>query len=109
MDRVKRATTDDNEASGNDAAPAVPGPRVPDELITSTDNITAPPDAPIHRNTRFPTASGIDLQGATDRCSEALRATPLYDRCVNYGADDKAAFVDSCVDDIRVMHNLLSV
>jgi len=103
LDRVKRATTDDDENDNDvDENSDVPGPRVSDDSLTYTDNVTAPPDAPLHQNTPWPTPNGKTLQGATDLCTDALKATPLYDSCRIFGAADEDSFVQSCVADIKV-------
>jgi len=100
--RRKRATNEDDAASRN----AVAGPRVPDELITSTDNITAPPDAPIHQFTSWPTPSNVTMEQATDQCQGSISVSPLYDQCVNISARDTTAYIDSCVADILVTTSL---
>jgi len=99
INRRKRAVTD-NDDSSNDGP--VTGPRVSDGLITSTDNVSAPPDRPIHQFTKWPTPSNINEENATDLCDRAIKATPLYNQCLNYSVEDRTAFIDSCVADILV-------
>lgn len=79
------------------------GPRVSDEFITSTDDIPAPPDNPLHQDATWPTESGITEENATALCDGAIRATTLYSLCLSYTILDRTAYVNSCVADIQVI------
>jgi len=82
---------------------------IPDELITSDDNVTWVPDEPIHQFKNWPTQSLITKDIATDRCEGAIRASPLYDECFGYTVSDITLYVDSCVTDILVNYHTVQI
>jgi len=79
--------------------------RVSNSHITSTDNVPAPPDGPLHEQSTFPTAS--EREWATEQCRRAVQQTDVYDDCSNHTTVDTQHYVYSCVEDIRVLHSLL--
>jgi len=76
------------------------GPLVPDDDITSPDTNYSVPDGPLHQHTGWP--SGITELRAIAVCQSAVRASPVYDQCVQYTEEDTLAYVNGCVADIKV-------
>jgi len=82
------------------------GPVVPDDYITSPDTNYTVPTGPLHQNTSWPTPSGITEQAATAACDTAVRASPLYNKCLQYTVDATEAYIKGCVDDIKVTFSI---
>ena len=98
INRRKRAVDDEDDETMNDAGDY--GPQVRDEQITTPDVNDTVPRGPLHQHTSWP--SGLTEENATDICDAAVRAAPLFDECLEYAVEDRIAYVNGCVADIRV-------
>ena len=100
MCRRKRAVDEEDDSNVRTSAALSSGPRVSNQLISSTDNVSTVPERPIHQLTRWPTPIAEEV--ARNQCEEAITTTPLYIECSQYTILDIVTYVNSCVADILV-------
>ena len=99
---VRRKRAADSGSTNNDVG-LDSAPRISIDRITSNDSAGPVPDAPLHQYSVFPTPMNITEQMAIDLCLGAIERTELYQTCLNYTAADTEDYIQSCVDDIKVI------
>ena len=102
---VRRRRAAENDDDSRSTASAVVGTYLPQHYTTEPETVAPPPDAPLHQDSGFPTASNITEEQANERCRGAVSAAipaQLYDQCLNFTAHDTEHYVTSCVQDIQV-------